>query len=109
MVREVAEETGYQVEVEQLLGVGSRAYHVDWGSPTGTELHCVGIFYHVRVTGGELRNETGGSTDLAAWIPVAEVPRLERAVIIDTALELERAQPPGGHMAPVLLSGLLRH
>jgi 8-oxo-dGTP diphosphatase len=69
----------------------------------------VGVFYRVRVTGGQLRNETGGSTDLADWIPVARVAGLERAVIIDVALELERTLPPGGHAEAVPVSGLLRH
>ena len=107
VAREVAEETGYQVEVERLLGVGSRTRQVDW-IPGGAELHSVGVFYRVQVTGGRLRHEVDGSTDLAQWIPVAQVPRLERAVIIDIALRLERAQPPDGHVAPVRVNGLLR-
>lgn len=108
VVREVGEETGYQVEVERLLGVDSRTRHVDW-IPGGAELHSVGVFYRVRVSGGRLRHEVDGSTDLADWVPVAQVPRLERAAIIDIALRLEHAQPPDGHVTPVPVSGLLRH
>jgi 8-oxo-dGTP diphosphatase len=108
VVRETAEETGYDVRVERLLGVDSRARRVDWGGPGASELHSVGVFYRVRVTGGELRHEVGGSTDLAQWMPVAEVPGLERAVIVDIGLELERTLPPSGHVAPVPVSGLLR-
>jgi hypothetical protein len=37
------------------------------------------------------------------------VAGLERAVIIDVALELERTLPPGGHAEAVPVSGLLRH
>jgi 8-oxo-dGTP diphosphatase len=109
VVREVDEETGYRVTVEQLLGLDSRAHHVRWGSPEGSELHKVGILYRVKITGGELRNEVDGSTDLAAWIPVARVPSLERAVIIDTALELERSRPPNGRVEPLPVRGLLRY
>jgi 8-oxo-dGTP diphosphatase len=108
VVRECAEETGYQVAVEQLLGVDSRAHHVSWGSRRGAELHRVSIIYRVQITGGELRSETGGSTDLAAWVPVTEVTSLERAFLIDTALELERTRPPSGHVEPVSIRGLLR-
>lgn len=68
----------------------------------------MGIIYRVRVTGGQLRNETGGSTDLADWIPVTQVPSLERTVTIDAALELARDKPSGGHVEPVPLGGLLR-
>lgn len=76
VVREVREETGYRVAVERLLGVDSRSRQVDWGIPGGAELHSVGVYYRVRVTDGELRHEIGGSTDLAGWIPVADVPGL---------------------------------
>ena len=109
VVREVAEETGYQVDVEQLLGVDSRPRHAEWGSPGGTDLHSVGIYYLVQVPGGELRHEVGGSTDLARWIPVADVPRLERAVVIDVGLELCRTLPRTGHVASVPVGGLVRH
>lgn len=96
VVREVAEETGYDVAVDRLLGVDSRSRI----SHDGAELHSIGIYYEVHVTGGRLRNELGGSTDLAAWTPLADVPTLERAVIIDTALELDRTRPPTGHPTP---------
>ncbi|MFI5915338.1 NUDIX domain-containing protein [Dactylosporangium sp. NPDC051541] len=107
VVREVAEETGYDVAVERLLGVDSRCIAVDWAGPRGGELHSVGVFYTVRVTGGQLRNEIGGSTDLAAWVPVDEVDGLERAVIIDVALNLDRGRPPTGHVDPIAVGGLL--
>ncbi len=109
VVREVAEETGYQVEVERLLGVDSRTKKVDDGAPGGLELHHVGVFYTVRITGGEIRHEVNGSTDLAAWVPLAEVPELERAVVVDIALALERTRPAHGHVDPVAVGGLLRH
>jgi hypothetical protein len=89
--------------------VDSRTLQVDWGIPGGAELHSLGIFYRVRVAGGELRHEVGGSTDLAAWIPVTQVSDLQRAVIVDIALALDRTRPPSGHVEPISVSGLLRH
>ena len=109
VVREVAEETGYDVAVEQLLGVDSRHRHVQWGGPDGLDLHSVGVYYLARVVGGELRHETNGSTDQAAWFPVADVTDLERAVIVDVAMELERARPAHGHVGPRSVDGLRRH
>ena len=109
VVREVEEETGYQVEVEELLGVDSRVVQVDWGIPGGAEVHSVGVFYRVRVTGGELRHEISGSTDQAAWIPLSQVPDTERAVIVDIGLRLADLRPPGGHVDPIPVTGLLRH
>jgi ADP-ribose pyrophosphatase YjhB (NUDIX family) len=107
VVREVAEETGYQVRVEQLLGVDSRTRRVEWDA--GATFQAIGIFYRVGITGGQLRNEVGGSTDLAAWMPVGEVPELERAVIVDVGLQLHHIQPPTGHVPPIPVQGLLRH
>ncbi|WP_344619240.1 NUDIX hydrolase [Dactylosporangium salmoneum] len=109
VIREVAEETGYQAEVERLLGVDSRARFVEWGDPGGAELHSLGVYYRVRVVGGELRHETGGSTDLTQWIPTTEVAGLERAVIVDIGLELHHSAPPSGHVTPIQVTGLLRH
>jgi 8-oxo-dGTP diphosphatase len=34
------------------------------------------IIYRVRVTGGTLANEVGGSSDLARWVPLAELHSL---------------------------------
>lgn len=109
VVREIAEETGYIVEVEHLLGVDSRAWHVAWAGPSGGEMHSVGVFYSVGIKGGELRNETGGSTDLAAWIPIANIGQLERTVIIDIAVKMYHTRPATGHVDPVAVGGLLRY
>lgn len=54
------------------------------------------IIYEARVTGGELRNETGGSTDLAAWHPLDAVAGLERVELVDIGLDLWRERPPVG-------------
>ena len=109
VVREFAEETGYTVEIERLLGVDSRSWHVKWAGPRGGELHSVGVFYEVAVKSGELRNETAGSTDLAAWIPTSDVPQLQRTVIIDVGLDMFRRRPANGHVDPVPVGGLLRY
>jgi len=104
--REVEEETGYQVRLDRLLGVDSqlRAYQ-----DPATELHHISVVYRAEITGGALRPEVDGSTDLAAWIDVASVPDLERAVIIDSALALDRDEPPTGHILPIPVGGLLRY
>jgi 8-oxo-dGTP diphosphatase len=109
VIREVAEETGYEAQVEQLLGVDSRTRYVEWGDPGGAELHNLGVFYRVRVIGGELRHEMGGSTDLTQWIPMTQVSALERSIVIDIGLELHRSAPPSGHVQPIQVAGLLRH
>lgn len=88
--REVREETGYRVAIEELLGIHSRVIPPGRRLTPGlTEpLHTLRIVYRARVTGGRLRNETDGSTDRAEWFPLAEVPSLQRVKLVDIALEM---------------------
>jgi len=88
--REVREETGYHVEVGELLGIHSRVIPAGRRlTPGVTEpLHTLRIVYRARVTGGRLRNETDGSTDRADWFPLREVPALQRVKLVDIALDL---------------------
>jgi hypothetical protein len=69
----------------------------------------MGIYYEVTIIGGELRNEVGGSTDRAEWVPAGKVADLERAQIIDIALNLHHTRPTAGHVAVPAVEGLLRH
>jgi ADP-ribose pyrophosphatase YjhB (NUDIX family) len=92
VIREVREETGYVVEPEALLGVRS----VVWkgGAPDGTDTHMVSLLYSVRVVSGELTPEVDGSSDLAAWIELADLPALPRVQAVDAGLDLLRRIPP---------------
>ncbi|MFT3854433.1 MAG: NUDIX hydrolase [Ilumatobacteraceae bacterium] len=106
--REVAEETGLAVAVEQLLGVDSRLIpaHESYG---GAEHQNVGIFYAVRVVGGDLRSELDGTTVEAAWRPLGDIGGLCRSSLVDVGLALARERPSTGHVATVPVGGLVRH
>ncbi len=56
------------------------------------------LLYEGRVVGGALRPEANGSTDLAAWHPLAAVPALRRVPLVDTALRLWRERPATGRL-----------
>ena len=43
------------------------------------------------IVGGELTAEIGGSTDLASWIPLVDVPALPRVSLVDAGIDLWRA------------------
>ncbi|WP_312181948.1 NUDIX hydrolase [Arthrobacter sp.] len=96
-VREVREETGYTVELDGLLGVDShfippeKRLHGE-----GRMLHALRVIYRASITGGSLVSEQAGSTDEAAWFPLAEVAGLERVGLVDAALELLRTAPQEG-------------
>jgi ADP-ribose pyrophosphatase YjhB (NUDIX family) len=62
VIREVAEETGCAAVAERLLGVDSRVIPAADRLPGLPDHHNVGIFYRVRITGGQLRPEPNGET-----------------------------------------------
>jgi hypothetical protein len=64
-------------EIIGLADVTSRT--TAWAHPPdGVEAayQIIQVVYRVRVTGGTLRHETGGSTDGAEWFPLATASRL---------------------------------
>ncbi|MFH8972683.1 NUDIX hydrolase [Streptomyces sp. NPDC017890] len=107
VVREVEEETGYRVEPTALLGVDSLRLTRPSRLGPGRLLrrtvdhHGVRLVYEARVAGGDLRFETGGSTDLAAWQDLTAVPGLTRVPLVDTGLRLWRERPPAGRATPL--------
>jgi 8-oxo-dGTP diphosphatase len=108
VIREVAEETGCDGVVERLLGVDSRV--ISAAESTNGALHQnVGVFYAVRITGGEFRPEPNGETAESVWTPLAEVAGLSRSVVIDVGVGLAVAAPPTGHLDSIAVGGLVRH
>ena len=94
-IREVEEETGYRVELRQLLTVESFRWTVDRGEgPVDHQAVC--ILYTADVVDGELRNEVGGSTDVAAWVPLPDVAALARNGLVDLGLTVAGYLPARG-------------
>jgi 8-oxo-dGTP diphosphatase len=108
VIREVAEETGYDAVVERLLGVDSRVIPAAVAR-AGTEHQNVGIFYQIRITGGELRPEPNGEIAESIWTPIADVACLRRSSLVDIGLALAQTVPATGHVAPVPVGGLIQH
>lgn len=110
VIREVAEETGYDAVVERLLGMDSRTVSAaERRLPGLPDLHSVGIFYAVRITGGELRPEPNGETAESVWTPFADVVRLRRSSLVDIGIRLAQTTPITGHVGPVPVGGLIQH
>lgn len=89
VVREVAEETGLAVEPGALLGVRSAVLEPG-ETISGHRIHAVGLLYRGRITGGRLRDEADGSSDLARWIPAAQVAELPQVGLLRWALGVVR-------------------
>jgi ADP-ribose pyrophosphatase YjhB (NUDIX family) len=82
-LRELTEETGLEGEIERLAEVLD--WSDQWVNPDDDVVeafHAIQIVYRVRISGGTLRNEADGSTDVAAWFTRAEaeaIPLVELA------------------------------
>ncbi len=98
VVRELEEETGYLVEPIGLLGVDSSRRVFPGRFGTGVDHHGVRLVYEARITGGDLRHEVNGSTDMAAWHPLDDVPGLTRVRMVDLGLSLWRERPAVGRI-----------
>ncbi|PFG43852.1 ADP-ribose pyrophosphatase YjhB (NUDIX family) [Isoptericola jiangsuensis] len=85
-VREVWEETGYDVELDDLLGIDSIVLPPAGDLSDGA--HGLRIVYRAHVVGGSLRAEVGGSTDDVAWHRLEEVAALDRAELVDAGLAM---------------------
>ena len=96
-VREVREETGFTVELQDLLGVDSHFVPAERRMRgEGRMLHALRVIYRARVTSGTLVSEAVGSTDQADWFPLDEVAGLERVGLVDAALQMLAAAPDSG-------------
>ncbi len=87
VVREVAEETGYAVQLGELLGSATEVVpSTDRMSPADRPLLLVQLIYSATPSSGELTDEENGSTDEARWVPLEALSTLPCAGLIDHAL-----------------------
>lgn len=91
--REVFEETGYRVKVGRVLAEHHFTVpRADNRRPFRSQRFILAA----SITGGQLgTTETGGTTDFAQWVPIADVSSLEpHADIIDVALNVLASRDP---------------
>lgn len=90
MVRELREETGYDVKVGALLGIDSRVIparrriHAE-----NIPLHTLRVIYTASIIGGHLQFETDGSTDKAGWFDLNDLDSLTHVNLVDIALRMQ--------------------
>lgn len=94
-VRELREETGYDVRLGRVLGVDTHVVPAEERHvPNGRPLRSVRVVFEAEIVGGELTHEVDGTTDEARWVPLADVPTLNRVGLVDAALDLWRSTRP---------------
>ncbi len=88
LVRELREETGYDVEPGVLLGVATEVVAASERLvDRGRALKHVKVVHEATIVGGVLTHEVDGSTDEARWIPLSQVESLPRVGHVDLALD----------------------
>ena len=70
-VREVLEETGFDVRLGALKRITDHVNETD-----EARYHHVQFIYDAEIVGGELRHEVDGTTDVAEWFTKAEASKL---------------------------------
>lgn len=90
LVREVYEETGFHVEIDDFVADHFFTRRREGQKPFRSQR----FVFTARITGGTLGTvEEGGSTDYAEWLPIADIAALPaRTEIVDVAL--------AAHLAP---------
>ncbi|MGX5696043.1 NUDIX hydrolase [Agromyces soli] len=96
VVREIREETGYEAAVDRLLGIDTMVIPAEKRHTASTPLYAMRVVYRAHVTGGELQNEVGGSSDEARWVRLDEVSKLKRVSLLDLGLRLDAEEPAHG-------------
>lgn len=96
VVRELAEETGFDVVVDRLLDVGSDHRTLR----DGTDYHGVFALYDVSIIGGKARDEVAGSTDKVEWVHLSHVPELSMLGGFRELLERWMTYAPNGSRSP---------
>ncbi len=96
-IREVREESGYDVELTGLLGVHSYVVPVERRlSRSRRPMRAVRVIFSARVVGGELTQEVDGTTDEARWWALDEVAALPQVGLVGIGLEMWRAGNSAG-------------
>ena len=93
-LRELTEETGLTGVIVELADVDSWAGHfVLPADGIPTDFHGIRVIYRVRVTGGELRVEVGGSSDACAWVRREDLGGLPLVELAEVGIGLAFGTP----------------
>jgi ADP-ribose pyrophosphatase YjhB (NUDIX family) len=83
VIREVKEETGFDVETTGIAGVDSMVYRFP-----GPPRHAIRLLFHATILGGEMKPETNGSTDRCEWIDRKQAAGLQLVDLAQRGMDI---------------------
>ena len=89
VVREVREETGLMIEVRSVADIDSI-----FDTTGEDEFHGIRVIYHATITGGALRSELSGSTDLCMWHRLHPTPDIPLVDLADVGVQVAQQAWP---------------
>jgi 8-oxo-dGTP diphosphatase len=93
-LRELTEETGLIDEIVDLATVHSwTGRFVNPADGLDTDFHGIRVIYRVRIIGGVLRDEVGGSSDTCAWVRRSELGDLPLVELAEVGIGLAFGAP----------------
>lgn len=87
VLRELEEETGLRGRIRGVVGIYSNLIERGF-LPPHEAIHHIGLVFEVETASHTLRNETEGSTDLCAWIPLDKARDLRLVPLTEFGLKL---------------------
>ncbi len=82
VLRELREETGFDVSVGDLLGIDNLVFE-----SKGIIYHNIRIVYRAQIIGGKLTHEQSGSTDRCEWIPLKNLRETKLVELVENAIK----------------------
>lgn len=82
-VREVLEETGFEVKLTGLAHVDSIVFNVTEG-----KMHAIRFIYRAKILRGSLTHESDGSTDRCEWFNIADARKLPLVTLARLGIDL---------------------
>jgi ADP-ribose pyrophosphatase YjhB (NUDIX family) len=92
-LRELDEETGLKGRLGELLCVDSMTGPVRADDGANIEMHRIRFVYAAKIVGGELRHETGGTSDRAQWFTQPECAEIDLADVASLGVRLAWRRP----------------
>ena len=71
-IREIREETGYDVEIDEFIGVYTKYFHA---YPNGDQVQAIGLFFKCSIVGGNKKIDGEETLDLQSF-PLDKMPVL---------------------------------